>query len=277
MTMETQGCSSIRDSLLSFLGTELEVSTFENQCIITLPLKTLDDRFLDVYVEPRIGDYIVVHDGGRTASELHAQGIHLTDTKRALLQLMASRYGASFDGKDDTFKIGSKGDAVQSAILAIAQCASLAMHDVLSHSPVIEAEPTRARVRRSLDSWKTQVFKIEHHVPIRGTISGAHHSFDSVAFPETNGRRTVAVQVLNPGYGPQVQAARYGFLALDIKETMYNQWPRVAVISKAEQWVEPALQIVRTFSAYTLEVRMGQEELVDEALPEQIAKLSEVA
>ena len=80
MTMETQGCSSIRDSLLSFLGTELEVSTFENQCIITLPLKTLDDRFLDVYVEPRIGDYIVVHDGGRTASELHAQGIHLTDT-----------------------------------------------------------------------------------------------------------------------------------------------------------------------------------------------------
>ena len=65
--METQVCSSIRDALLSFLGAELEVSTFEDQCIITLPLKTLDDRFLDVYVEPRIGDYVVVHDGGRTA------------------------------------------------------------------------------------------------------------------------------------------------------------------------------------------------------------------
>ena len=151
------------------------------------------------------------------------------------------------------------------------------MHDVLNHSPVIEAEPIRARVRRSLDSWQTQVFQIKHRVPIKGTTIGAHHSFDSVAFPRTNGRRTVAVQVLTRGYGPQVQAARYGFLALDIKETIHHQWPRIAVISKAEQWVESALQIVRTFSAYTLEVRTSQDALVDEALPEQIEKLSEAA
>ncbi len=276
--MEAQVCSSIRDSLLSFFGTELEVSTFEDQCIITLPLKTLDDRFLDVYVEPSIGDYVVVHDGGRTASELHAQGIHLTDKKRAILQLMASRYDAVFDGEDDKFKIGSKGDAVQPAILAIAQCASLAMYDVLGHSPVIEAEPIRARVRRSLDSWQTQVFQIEHRVHIRGATSGAHHFFDSVAFPKENGRRTVAVKVLTPGYGPQVQADRYGFLALDIKQTTpYSQWPRVAVISKAEQWVESALQIVRTFSDHTLTVTTGDDERVGEALPKRIEELSKTA
>ena len=273
--METQICSSIRDSLLSFLGTELEVSAFEDQCIITLPLKTLDDRFLDVYVESKIGDYIVVHDGGRTASELYAQGIHLTDSKRALLKSMASRYDVSFDEEDDTFKIGSKGNAVQPAILAIAQCASLAMHDVLSHGPVIEAEPIRARVRRSLDSWQTQVFQIKHRIPIQGTTRGANHSFDSVAFPRTNGRKTVGVKVLTPGYGPHVQADRYGFFALDIKGTMYDKWRRVAVVSKSDQWYGSALQVVQAFSHYTLELKTGDDARVEEALPEQIEKLSE--
>ena len=278
MIMAAQTCRSIRDSLLAFVHEELEVSVFENKCIVTLPLKSLDDRFLDVYIEKKIGDYCLVHDGGRAASELYAQGIHLTDSRRALLKSLAQRYGATFDVNDDTFKIGISGGPVQPAILAIAQCASLAMHDVLTHTATVEGEPIRARVRRSLDGWHTRSFEIRHHVPIdTATASGTRHAFDSVAFPTISGLRTVAVTVLTPGYGPPVQAARYGFLALDIKGTSYDEWPRLAVVSKADQWGGTALKIVRSFSSRTLEVPTGEDGLVEEALPKRIEELSVAA
>ena len=278
MIMATQTCRSIRDSLLAFMQSQLEVSAFDTQCIVTLPFKSLDDRFLDIYVERKIGNYILVHDGGRAVSELYAQGIHLTASKRALLRSLAQRYGASFDEHDDAFRIGINGGPIQPAILAIAQCTSLAMHDVLTHTATIDVEPIRARVRRSLDGWRTRVFKIRHRVPIDTvTPSGARHLFDSVAFPTAKELRTVAVTVLTPSYGPQVQADRYGFLALDIKGTLFDDWPRLAVISKVEQWGGSALKIVRSFSAGTLEIRTDEDGVVEEVLPKRIEKLSEAA
>ena len=62
--MATTDCRSFREALLGYLGHELEVNAFENQYVVTLPLKTLDDRFLDVYIEEHPPDYLVVHDGG---------------------------------------------------------------------------------------------------------------------------------------------------------------------------------------------------------------------
>lgn len=83
-------CRYIRNGLLEFVGRELKVFDFAKYCTVTLPVKTLDGRFLDVYVEkPQNGYSVAVHDGGRTASELYAQGVHLTDSKRAVFGALA--------------------------------------------------------------------------------------------------------------------------------------------------------------------------------------------
>ena len=58
------------------------VSDHDGRCVVSLPIETLDGRFVDVYVEFKAGGHVVVHDGGKTVSELYAQGIHLTEPKR---------------------------------------------------------------------------------------------------------------------------------------------------------------------------------------------------
>ena len=98
-------CRRIRDSLIESINGELTVSKFPGYCIITLPLMTPDGRYIDVYVdEPSDDDpFVVVHDGGKTASELYAQGIHLTTPKRAVLSALAKRFGVLFSARNDTF------------------------------------------------------------------------------------------------------------------------------------------------------------------------------
>ena len=233
--------------------------------LVQLPLKTLDDRYLDVYIESKIGDFAIVHDGGRSTAELFAQGIHLTDAKEAQLKAVAARYGASY--ADGSFSVGCRLESVQQAVLAVAQCASLAMYDVLTHAPVIEAEPLALVVRRTLERWKPTDVELRHRLHLKTETPGADHVFDSVAFPRVSGRRTVAVKTLAPGYGPQVQADRYGFLVLDIRPTDYNKWPRLAVVSKADQWPSDALKLVRSLSAKTLEVRTGDDDSISHMLP----------
>jgi hypothetical protein len=248
----TQSCRSVRESLISFLDGQLEVSAFDDYCLVTLPIKTVDDRYLDIFVEPKIGDFYIVHDGGKAAAELYAQGLHITDARLGLLKTLASRFGAVFDA--GTFTMGCRTETLEQAVFAISQCASLAMLDILSHGPVIEEEPVLSRVRRTLDSWRPSIVELRSRVPVKGNIPDVTHVFDFVAFSKESHRKNVAVKVLRPTYGSQIQAQRYGFMALDLKDTLADKWPRLAVVAKADQWGESALQIVRRFSARTLEI-----------------------
>lgn len=142
--MEQQSCSSIRDALVTFFGAHTEVTTANGRCIVTLPIKTLDDRFIDVYLEPKLGDYVLVHDGGKSMVELFAQGIHLTDTQVGQMKNVAHRYGVTF--QNDMFQVGTYSDTadLHVAILAVAQCAAMAMTPVVSHQPIVEDEPSTA-------------------------------------------------------------------------------------------------------------------------------------
>ena len=135
-------CHSLKSSLVAFLNDQTEVFAADNYCVVTLPLKTLDGRFIDIYVESNFNDVVRVHDGGKTTSELFSQGIHIGDETKALFKSLAARYGATFE--NGAFSIacwphqGRWRQDTQAAILGIAQCATLAMFDLLRHVPVVE-------------------------------------------------------------------------------------------------------------------------------------------
>src|ERR1700730_3245865 len=97
-------CSSLRDALLASIASEVEVTTVEKGCIVTLPLKTVDDRYVDVFVDPVLrSQFTYVHDGGKSTAELHAQGVHATETQESILKGIARSYGAHF--QDGRFQI----------------------------------------------------------------------------------------------------------------------------------------------------------------------------
>ena len=274
-------CRQVKHSLLRFIDKELMVTPFPGHCTVTLPLMTLDGRYIDVHVEEvDEGRRVEVHDGGRAASELYAQGIHLAASKRAVFGALAKRYGARFDEEDDTFRMPTGSGDVQDAILAIAQCASLAMHDVLLHKPVAESVRVPSLVRRALASWteSTTKFDVYREYLLEGVPSKAAHRFDYLAVPTEEGARQVAVQVLSRSFAPRVQAERYGFMVLDIRGTAYDSWPRIAVVSNAKMWGQASLDLVESMSAVTIAVGSGRDAVAAiKGLPGQIERLAYAA
>ena len=71
-----------------------------------------------------------------------------------------------------------------------------------------------------------------------------------------------------------VGANRRGFLALDLKGTEADKWPRLAVVAKAERWPKEALQLVRRHSSKTLELRTGEDSEVERLLLPSIDDLA---
>lgn len=270
-----QNCNSIRDNLAAYFAEQTEVTTLNDRCVITLPLKTLDDRYQDVYLDPKLGDYVLVYDGGNSAAELFTQGIHPTDKQTSLFKAIARRYGATFNA--GIFQIAcAPQDSVEDAIFAVAQCASLAMIEVASHQPLVEDEPLVARVGRALAKWKPEYVDIQRNYKFRGTR--AEHSFDFVSFTRRRGTRNVAVELLAPtGGNPRAQAERYGFLALDSERRAPGKWPRIAIVSRVEEWTPPALELVTSLSTEVIRLETDHDERVEILLPSLMTNLTEAA
>src|SRR5437899_1907160 len=144
--METMNCSQIRDSLIRHLNAGIEVGTLMNQCVFTLPIRSLDDRSTEVFIEDKLGGFYRVHDAGITSSHLFAQGIHITEHKAQLFEEMAQRLGAAYT--DGTFEKSCRLEEIENAILAVSQCAALASIEVAAHKPNFRDEPIINRVER---------------------------------------------------------------------------------------------------------------------------------
>ncbi len=273
--MGTTNCSEIRESLIRRLSEDIAVSTVDGQCVFSLPIRCLDDRPTDVFVEKLLGDSYRVHDAGITTSHLFAQGIHITEFKAEMFEEVAKRLGVSYLA--GTFQVSCKESEIENAILAVGQCSALATIDVATQKPVIEEDPIKTRVHRSLTQWKPKYVKqIGRNVPVKGRK--ARHSFDFVSFPEEPSFNTVAVQVLAPSHSPQAQAERYGFLVLDTEQLApYDTWSRFAIITKAENWGDRPMKLVRDLSQETVVLLTGEEEHVDELVPQIMENLSKVA
>jgi hypothetical protein len=268
-----RNCSSLREELVIAFGTELAVASIETGCIITMPMKTVDDRYVGVFVEPS-GAFLTVHDGGKSTAELFAQGIHATDTQVATLNAIARVYGATlYNGR---FQMTCKVEQVQDAVFAITQCASLAMVDVLSHRPKVEDEMLATRVARALNAWRPPYVEIQHRVHVAGKIGG-DHIFDFVSVSKKRGARTVAVKLLPLSVGANWQAGRYGFLAYDIADVKAVRWPRLAIVSRVEEWSDKALEVIRSASQDVILLYGDREERVESELPDKMTELTEAA
>lgn len=271
--MDPINCRSIRDLLVSYFGANTEVTTANDRCIVTLPLTTLDDRSVHVYVQQTMADYVVVSDGGKSMAELFAQGIHLTETQISFMKTIARHYNATFIG--NIFQIGCKLSEVQQSVVAIAQCAALAMVPVASHRAVIEDEPVSARIARSLHKWKPDYVDIGRREQLKGHHS--FHAFDFVAHNRKRGASSIAIKHLPPSYGSHVQAQRYGFLALDGAGMPWGNWHRLAVITKREEWHNADVELVRQFSSDVIELETDGEERIEQILPGKMTELTEAA
>jgi hypothetical protein len=277
-------CQFLKETLFEFLGSAISVTAIRDHCVLTLPQKTVDDRLVSVFVHEKMPGYFLVDDGGKTAAELFAQGIHITDVRMTGLEGLAERYGATFT--QGAFRIGCRIDGLNDAIMSISQCATLATWHVLAHKPRFEEEPVLHRIEKGMRAWRPP-YDTEIRSRVRILGQKAEHVIDFVSFPlngygstenetdrmvqrvlETlNPRLPVAVKVIRPSDNPLEQARGYGFMAYDLKDTQFEFWPRVAVATRADNWTENALDLVRKSATSVLAVETGREDMIEEQLP----------
>jgi len=264
-------CQSLKEALVEFFGTAIDVTEIRDYCVLTLPYKTIDDRLASVFVQEKMPGYFLVDDGGKTAAELFIQGIHVTDVRSAVLEELAERYGATF--AQGAFRMGCHAEALNAAIISIAQCATLATWYVLGHKPRFEEEPVLHRVEAGMRAWQPP-YETEIRPRVRVLGQKTEHVIDFVSFPRTAPRTPIGVKVVRPSDNPLEQARGYGFMAYDLQNTQYEAWPRVAVVTRADEWTGNALDLVRASATTVIPVDTGKEESIDRLLPEY---LSEVA
>ena len=239
--------------------------------MLVLPGKTLDDRHSAIFIEQRMSDYFLVHDAGKTAAELYAQGIHITDPREEAFTQMAERLGAVFS--KGMFQVGCSRADLHQAILAVGQCESLGMWHILGHKPDFSDEPVVSRVEHGIRAWNAPY---EHQIESRIPVLGRHskHVFDFVSFPVHVARETIALKILRPGDDSLSKAQGYGYLALDIEQTQYAQWRKLAVMTKVDNWTKNARELVRGLSTATVEVESGEEEAIETLIPQKLEEMA---
>jgi hypothetical protein len=253
--MASQPCSSIRTGLLEYFGDQTEVLSLKDTCVISLPIKTVDDRWVDVYIDQRMEGFYIVHDAGKTSGELISHGVKITEGQQSTLNQIAGSLGAAI--KDGAFVVGCKGDKLQEAIFAVAQCASLGMLEAIKHRPVIEDEPVVALAGEVISEWSDGKGKFKRSVTIQG--DSAAHKLNFVFYPDHNGAHPppIAVNVLQPSYTPMISAQRYGFFALDIEKVPhYRDWKRLAILARG-QWTQDAFNLIEKHAARIIQVKAG--------------------
>jgi hypothetical protein len=259
-------CSRLKEGVAARFGEQVRVLEQRDQCIVTLPLRTIDDDRISVVVEEKLG-YFLVHDGGKTDSALFSQGVSLRPKKLEEQQEIAKRFGVEVVGSLIR-RAGPLRDLQQvyDAIFAVAQCAALASLQVLAHQIEIEDDPITARVGRAVERWRPNfVNLVERNKKVEGAL--AQHTFNFVAHAADPKHRTTAVRVL-PSTKPHWQAERYGFLSLDIKDhRVFGKWKKLAVIHRPEEWHPNDLALVERLSDQTVFVKKEAENEIDSAIP----------
>lgn len=250
-------CSSIRHGLLSYIEAQTDVMEIRDSCVVTLPFKTIDDRWVDVYVEKRQADFYLVHDAGKTLTELLSHGLNMTESKIALLTEIAARLGSTI--KEGSFIKGCKIDGVQEAILAIGQCASLGTLELLKHSANYEQVPLTHAVGAELNRWAEERASIVSRVNVQG--ASAQHTFDFVCYPLADNRQPIAVNILKPSYTPMSTARLYGFTVFDLARSKEGKWKKLAVLANANEWTEDSMELVRKHASEV--VAVGSPDLSD--------------
>ena len=246
-------CGSIKSALTAHFSSLLGVEQIEGGCVATLPIETLDGRFVGVFIEPRAADYFLIHDGGKAVDELILQGMKLTPAVERGLALIANRFSISYT--DESFQTGAKLADLSGKVQAVGMSSAMAMATLLDHVSVIEEEPLEAKIGTMLRRWGRNRAKVTENVRLAGALK--QHTFDFLVSPRRKGI-PIAVSVLNPTNGPLAAAERFYFKADDLASTPFGKWPIIAIEAKAETWSSDARKIVKKYAAGVIPIRSGE-------------------
>jgi len=239
-------------------------------CVVTLPFQTLDQRFVDVFIEPRANDYFLINDGGKAVNELIMQGMKIAEATERHFAIFANRFGVAYT--DEMFQTGSKLPDIARAVTAIGMCSTLAMTELLKSVPQAEEETIEAQIGTILRRWGRKRAKITDRVKVEGELK--QHQFDFLVSPR-KGAAPVAISVLNPTAGALSAAERFGFKIKDIAATPSTaKWKSVAVETKAEVWSNDARRIVEKCADVVIPISSGDRpeyQQISDALDRMVA------
>lgn len=246
MTVAHLLCSSLKDSLLTYLAEQTSAHDINGDCALTVPINTIDNRWVDIMVENRGPDFYLVHDSGKAVDELFLQGVAQSDQRSDLLKSIARRYGVSVE--DGRFITGCPTGKLQHSIWAVAHCSGMAMGEILRHKPNIETEIVKTAVGDIVAEYGAERhIRVQPNVSAKGNTS--NHSFDFIVDGATE---VVAINVLNPGANAKARAERYGFQGFDLQQT-HSSYQRLAVLANPSDWSSEARRLVDRFATRTVE------------------------
>ena len=238
---------------LAFLDKKVKVREMQDSCIVTLPMETVDKRKVSVVIDS-IGDTFVVHDGGKTLSELFCHGVSMTDTRLSHQIDIAAKHGAHF--KNKMIRVVCKREDLERAIFAVAQCSSMAMLDLVSHKARLDDDSVPSKVSGILDLWRPADVQISKNVDVRTVESD--HRLNAVC--RASSGVIIGVKVLGSD-NPKKNAQQYGYMDLDMTSNdEYRNWARFAIVSGAENWNERTLGVVYRHATKVLEVKSKNED-----------------
>lgn len=246
-------CSAIKQALTDHLVSQLTVSQVRDLCIVTLPLPTLDNRWVDVFVEPRAADFFLIHDGGKAVNELILQGLKMTSGIERELTAIAERLHVAFS--EEMFQTGAKIGNLGETVSAVGMCSALAMTHLLATARA-EEEPIEGQILELLKQWgKKKSVRIQERVKVEGNLK--QHQFDFTVTPRKG--PTFALSILNPTAGALSAAERFGFKAQDLDGTPAGGWRRIAVEAKSEVWSQEARKLVDRVAHSVIPVPSGSQ------------------
>jgi hypothetical protein len=249
--MPVADCNSIRQALFDHLAAQVVVQQLRDACVVTLPFATVDQRWVDIFVEPRATDFFLIHDGGKAVNELILQGMKITPSIEREFGQIAGRFGVAYS--DEMFQTGAKFPGVAAQAYAVGMCSALAMTQLLDHVPAAEEENLEGQIGVLLRRWGRKKAKVSENVRVNGKLK--QHIFDFVLTPHK--REPIMVSVLHPTAGALSAAERFGFKAQDLQGTHFAKWKRLAVEAKSEVWSPDARKIVETFAHSVIQVPSG--------------------
>lgn len=265
-------CGVIREAVVDSFANATKVTSFSDDlCAIKFPIQTVDGRYVAVFVKQNSEDFFLVHDGGKTVTELFSHGLPITAARRKYLTELAEVHGVALTD-EDVFQVGCRKQNLETSVLSIIQCISSGMVEILNHKPRFEEESVVQAVGMSLRTWKpSYIREIKGGVRVEGQRS--KHVFDFVSFPENANVRTVGVKILSPTYGALVAAQRFGFFSYDIKSSYAGSWPKLAVLAHGEKWKKRSINLVNELCDEMLILPEKDHFLLKSMLPGQMEVL----
>jgi BMFP domain-containing protein YqiC len=222
----------------------------DRDAVITLPLKTVDDRWVSVVIEEKQAGYFLVHDGGKTDSELFCQGVAM-DVIESFNARVATKYGVSVAGDRSIQQLCTRAE-LPHTILAVAEASAVMTAQLVSRLIEVETKDVEAKVAETLDLWRPDEFEIRHEMQIQGRWD--RYILDFVALAKHGARNTAAINIL-PGNNTLRRARDYGMMLVDLRGTKeYGDWASLAFIVGATGWTDKARKIVEALASGTIEV-----------------------